>query len=336
MDELSALGAETIELDFTPFFNVGEMLYEGAWVAERYSVVEDILHEKPEALHPVFRQIVKQAENYSSADVFRGFYRLQELNREALAALEQTDMLCVPSIPTFYSLDDLDADPIGPNSRLGKYTNFVNLLDLCGVAVPVAPRIDGRPGSVTLLAPAGQDARIGAVAFALQQRCNPPVGATSWELPVHTLPEAKAAEDEIEIAVVGAHMTGLPLNYQLVDLGSRFLRTAKTAESYRLYCLPGGPPLRPGLVRIPAGQPIDLEIWAAPKTNLGTFLESIPSPLGIGTITLDTGENVKGFICETSGLTDAEDITSFGGWRAYLNYLSSNSTKSKEPDYEQT
>ena len=336
LDELKSLGAEIKEIDFMPFFNVAELLYEGAWVAERYSVVEDFLKETPETLHPVFKQIVEQAEDFSSADVFRGFYRLQDLKRETASVLSQLDTLCVPSIPTFYTCADLEGDPIGPNSKLGTYTNFVNLLDLCGISVPVSTRDDGRPGGVTLLAMAGEDALIGAIACSLQQQCCPPVGATTWELPLQSLPETFGGSEEIKIAAVGAHMSGLPLNHQITDLGGRFLKSTKTDSHYKLYRLVGGPPERPGLVRDPSGSSIELEIWTMPTSKFGEFMEQIPSPLGIGTLTLETGETVKGFICEASEITEAEDITSFGGWRGYLNSLSTNSTHSKELSYEKT
>jgi allophanate hydrolase len=336
LDGLRAMGAEIVDLDFAPFYEVAALLYDGSWVAERYSVVEDLLRDRPDSLHPVFKRVVKQAETHSSADVFRGIYRLQDLKRKTAAKMAGLDMLCVPSIPTFYTLDDLEADPIGPNSRLGTYTNFVNLLDLCGIAVPVTPREDGLPGSVTLLAAAGRDAQIAAVAAELHQKCSPPVGGTYWTLPAQTLPSGLAASDEMEIAAAGAHMSGLPLNYQLTDLGGRFLRSAKTSTDYKLFRLPGGPPDRPGLVSGASGASIDLEIWALPVSRVGEFLNAIPAPLGIGTITLDTDETVKGFICEASGVTEAEDITSFGGWRGYLNSLSTNPTHTKELDYEKT
>ncbi len=167
---LAALGATIVPLDFTPFYDVAAMLYEGAWVAERYTVVEDLLKRDPDALHPITAQIIKGAERFTAADAFRGMYRLKALERRAQATMEGIDMLAVPTIPTFYTLADLEADPITPNSNLGIYTNFVNLLDMCGIAVPTAPRRDGRPGSITLLAPSGQDARVASVAKAIERQ----------------------------------------------------------------------------------------------------------------------------------------------------------------------
>ncbi len=336
LKELEAIGGEIIELDFTPLYEVAALLYEGAWVAERYSVVEELLKTKPQSLLSVFKEIVSAAENFSSADVFRGFYKLQDLTRNAVTLFENVDFLCVPSIPTFYSVEDLDKDPIGPNSQLGTYTNFVNLLDLCAIAVPVNLRSDGRPGSVTLIARATEDSQIGAIASGLQYRCHAPIGATSWELPKTNVTAAPALEGEFVVAVVGAHMSGLPLNSELTKRGARFLKAGKTSPAYRLYSLPGGPPLRPGLIRDPSGSSIEIELWSMPKSNFGSFMEGIPYPLGIGTLTLENNKQVNGFICESSGIKDAEEVTHFGGWRGYLASLSSTQSQTKELNYEKT
>jgi allophanate hydrolase len=319
LTDLAALGGEIVEVDFAPFYDVAEMLYEGAWVAERFAVIEDMLRDQPEAVHPVTRKVIEKARAFSAADAFRGFYRLQELKRRTAPLLAAVDLLCVPTIPTFYSLADLDADPIGPNARFGTYTNFVNLLDLCALAAPTAPRRDGRPGSVTLLAPAGQDARIAALGRALQHRAAAPLGATGWRAPAPAQLAAAAQPDEIALAVVGAHMSGLPLNGELTALGARFLRTAETAPCYRLYSLPGGPPVRPGLLRDDSGgSAVALEVWALPSARFGEFIRNIPAPLGIGTLRLESGEEVKGFLCEAGATQRAEEVTAFGGWRAFL------------------
>ncbi len=317
---LAARGAEIVEVDFSPLYAVARMLYQGAWVAERYTVIEDLLATDPEAVLPVTRQIICHAESMSAADAFRGIYRLAELRRAAEPMLAKLDMLCVPTIPTFYTVADLQADPVTPNSNFGTYTNFVNLLDMCGMAVPTAPRSDGRPGSVTLLAPAGQDARVAAVAQGFEADCPRKLGATAHPVPAPAKLPA-AASDMIELAVCGAHMSGLPLNGQLTDRGGMFLRKARTAPQYQFYALAGGPPARPGLVRSRSEAPqasIALEIWALPKSELGSFVEGIPAPLGIGSIELADGSWVKGFLCEASGLQGATDITGMGDWRSYL------------------
>ncbi|QDZ02296.1 allophanate hydrolase [Nitratireductor mangrovi] len=315
--KLASSGATIVELDFEPFYAVARMLYEGAWLAERVSAVGDRLTEKPETLHPTTRAILEPGLALSAVDAFEGQYRLKELERACLNLLAKVDALCVPTIPSFVSVKEIEADPIGPNSLLGTYTNFVNLLDMCGIAIPTGTRADGRPGSVTLLGEKGRDALCAAVALTLEAGS---MGATVWERPTHTAIEPGAPRDsEIAIAVCGAHMSGLPLNHQLTDLGGRFLRAAHSAPEYGLYALAGGPPARPGMVRqAKGGGSIALEVWALPKSGVGAFLAGIPAPLGLGTVTLDDGSAVKGFICEAHGIAEAKDITAFCGWRAWL------------------
>lgn len=316
---LKAQGAVIEPINFEPLYAIARMLYEGAWVAERYTVIADLLATNPGAVHPVTRQIITHAETMSAADAFTGIYRLAELKRAAEPMLDGLDLLCVPTVPTFYSVADLEADPVTPNSNNGTYTNFVNLLDMCGIAVPTAPRSDGRPGSVTLLAGAGQDALVASIARGFEPDCARMMGATSHPIPAPP-PLPAAQPDTIELAVCGAHMSGLPLNWQLTDLGGTFLRSASTTPDYKFYALAGGPPARPGLIKaagLHAGS-IALEIWSLPKPAFGTFMAGIPAPLGIGTIDLADGTSVKGFLCETAGLDGASDITSLGDWRVFL------------------
>ncbi len=230
------------------------------------------------------------------------------------------DGLCVPTIPTFCTLAALQADPIGPNNQLGKYTNFVNLLDLCAIAVPVAKRADGRPGNITLLGSAGADHAIAALALTLQYRSNASPGATGWSLPARPVRQAAVMRsDEIAIAVVGAHLSGMPLNGELTSRGGRLLKNTHTADHYQLFALAGGPPARPGLVASDRGAAIEVEVWALPENSIGGFLAGIPAPLGLGTLMLADGTSCKGFICEPRGLIGATDITAFGGWRHFIS-----------------
>jgi len=298
------------------------MLYEGAWVAERYAAIEDMMTNRPEAVHPVTRAIIAKAESLSAADAFKGLYRLADLRRACSPILEAADMLCVPTIPTFATCVELEADPITPNSNLGTYTNFVNLLDLCALAVPTGPRGDGRPGSVTLIAPAGQDGAIAAQAQRLAQARRPMLGATGIETP--DLPKSDfvtLSDTEMALAVCGAHMSGLPLNHELTSRGARFVKATQTAPRYALYALPGGPPARPGLCRCDddTGASIGLEVWAMPKHAFGDFIAGIPAPLSIGSVELEDGSRVKGFLCEAIGKRGAEDISGLGGWRSFLD-----------------
>lgn len=321
LKSITAIGGKIVEVDFKPFYDVAEMLYGGVWVAERYAALYEVLKNNPDFLHPTTRQVIDAANQFNAVDTFKSMYRLQDLKRLIEPALTSVDILCVPTIPTFVSLDDITADPISPNSKLGVYTNFVNLLDMCGLAVPMATRLDNRPGGITLLAAAGRDVDIAEIASVLHQRSGVRMGATDWPLPKPMSPSIRVRGNEIAVAVVGAHMTGLPLNHELTRLGARFLRAEKTSSDYRLFSLSGGPPIRPGLIRVEDGAAIDLEVWALPLNMFGTFMAGIPHPLGIGTLTLADGSLVKGFICEWYATENAEDITHFGGWRKYLGIL---------------
>ena len=314
---LQANGASVVELDFEPFHAVARMLYEGAWLAERVAAVGERLTDAPETLHPTTRAILEPGLKLSAVDAFRGMYRLKDLARGCEEMLATVDALCVPTIPTFVTRAEIAADPIGPNAMLGTYTNFVNLLDMCGIAVPTGSRADGRPGSVTFLATAGRDGLCAALGASVEAGR---LGATDWPRPAATLPAAETGASEIALAVCGAHMSGLPLNRELTSRGARFLRACRTAPAYALHALAGGPPARPGLLRRPAGgAAIALEVWALPRENFGDFIAGVPSPLAIGTVALEDGTEVKGFVCESQGLAGADDITGFGGWRAYLD-----------------
>lgn len=319
-------GADIVDVDFTPFYDVAEMLYEGAWVAERHTVIEDLMRDMPEAVHPVTRQVVGAALDLSATDAFRGIYRLKELARKTEPVLKLLDLLCVPTMPTFYSVADLEADPIGPNSRNGTYTNFVNLLDMCGLAVPVATRSDARPGGVTLLAQAGQDGFLAALGSRLEQLAPHALGATGWALPAPRDITPGANANELALAVCGAHMSGMALNHQLTSRRGRFLEEATTSSAYSFYALAGGPPKRPGLVRgnPGSGGEISLEIWALPLCEVGSFLACIPGPLGLGSLELTDGRTVQGFICETAGISEAENITHLKSWRAYIDELAAD------------
>ncbi len=316
---LAAMGHHLAEIDLAPFLATARLLYDGPWLAERLTVVADLMERDPAALLPVTAGIIGRASGMSAADAFRGRYLLAELAAEVRAAMAGLDLLCLPTIPAVVTLAEDAADPLGPNARLGTFTNFVNLLDLCGMAVPTGPRPDGRPGSATLLARAGGDGLAAALAAAIHAAADPPLGATGARLPAAAPPAPGPAPGEAAIALVGAHMAGLPLNAQVAGRGGRFLRQARTAPAYRLHLLPGGPPARPGLVRVGAGgAAIALEVWAMPIARLGELLAQIPAPLGLGRVRLEGGEEVIGFLAEAAGVEGAEDITAHGGWRAFL------------------
>ena len=328
LETLAGLPARIVELPFERFYAVANLLYEGAWVAERYAAIAGFMAEKEESLHPVTRKIIGGARSLSAADAFKGLYALQALKAELAPVIASVDMICVPTAPKHYTVAEVMADPIVTNSRLGTYTNFVNLLDLCGIAVPVGQRYDGLPMSVTLLAPAGQDDRTASAAALLHAAPGLTLGATQHPLPVHTLPKGSAGDGEIEIVVVGAHLTGMPLNGELKSRGARFCRAAKTSADYRLFALAGQSVPKPGLQRTARGEgaPIDVEVWSLAPGEFAAFVAAIPAPLGIGTIMLSDGTSPKGFLAEAAGLSGATDITSFGGWRNYAASLAASSS----------
>lgn len=315
-------GATIKEIDFSPLFDIAQMLYFGSWVAERYVATETLMTTNPDALFPVTKKIIASAVGRTAADTFKDFYQLQRLIGQVKPAIEACDVLCVPSIPTFVTVADVDADAMGPNNLLGTYTNFVNLMDLCGIAVPAPARRDGRPGSVTVLGNAGADAKVAAVAAEIEAWGTRTLGATRWAFEAEPLPDEPSA-DVIRIAVCGAHMNGLPLNHTLTSRGARFVRADKTSDDYRFYALPGSGILRPGLVRTTSNlsASVAVELWDMPLSEFGGFMKTIPSPLCIGTVTLADGSAVQGFVCEAVGQEGAEDITDLADWRLYLNKI---------------
>lgn len=319
----SSLGAVLVEIDFTPFLETARLLYDGPWVAERHAAVGDFIAKNPDAVHPVVRAIIEGGAKTSAAEAFVAYYRLRELRRMIEPAWADIDALLVPTAPTIYTIAEVEADPIALNSNLGTYTNFMNLLDLCGIAVPAGFRSDGLPFGVTLAAPAFRESALLPLADALHHAADTGMGAARHPLPdqIKTDPPAvPTSEAKLVLAVCGAHMSGLPLNGELTNRGAALIRTCRSAAKYRFYALEGFLPPRPGMVRSETddGYAIDLELWAVPATHFGEFIAGVPAPLAIGTIELDDGSSVKGFICEAYATASARDISQLGSWRAYL------------------
>jgi allophanate hydrolase len=315
----TSLGAELVEFDLEPFYETARLLYEGPWVAERYLVIRDLLASSPDAIHPVTREITASGSRLTAAETFAALYRLQALRRTAERAFANLDAIVLPTAPTAYSTAQVLANPIELNSRLGTYTNFVNLLDLCGLALPAAIRADEIPFGITLLAPAGQDAMLASIGRAFHADTGLKIGAKGLSQPPLAVLPKDTNGDEIAIAVVGAHLSGMALNGELQVLGGRLLEEATTAPDYKLYALDTTPP-KPGMLRVDqgAGLPIKLELWALSAAAFGKFVAAIPPPLSIGTIRLADGRGVKGFIVEPAAISGARDISSFGGWRAFM------------------
>ena len=314
------LGATIVEIDIEPFYETARLLYEGPWVAERFLAAQKVIASSPDALHPVTYEIIIGGARTSAADAFAAFYKLEDLRRVRDHVFRQIDALLVPTMPTVYTVDQVLADPIQLNSRLGTYTNFVNLLDLCGLALPASFRPDGLPFGITLLGPGGHDALLASLGRAFHADTQLPMGATKQSQPPLAALAAAPRSDEIALCVVGAHMSGMPLNDELKSYGARFLQASETAPDYRLFALNGQPPARPGMLRVAAGQgtSVALEIWALPAEGFGRFVAAVPSPLSIGTLTLADGRHVKGFLVESDAVNGARDISDFGGWRKFV------------------
>jgi allophanate hydrolase len=302
----TALGWALTEIDFAPFAEAAALLYGGPWIAERYAAVGAFIAAHPAAVDPIVRQVVMAGRDVGAVDAFQAAHRLRELAAQTAQVWEQADALLLPTAPTVFTAAQIAEAPIARNSLLGTYTNFVNLLDLCAIAVPASVRADGLPFGVSLVAAGGGDDALLAL-------------GAHWRDEHRGHAAAAATAGTVALAVVGAHLSGEPLNGQLVALGARRLETTRTAPTYRLYALPDTEPAKPGLVGggPPAGRGIELEIWELPTEGFGRLVAGVPAPLSIGTVTLEDGRAVKGFLCESSATRDARDITQYGGWRAY-------------------
>jgi allophanate hydrolase len=313
------LGCTPVEVDITPQLEAARLLYGGPWVAERHLVAGGLMARDPDAVLPVIRQIIAPAAALGAREAFAAQYRLQELRRASEAIWEQADVLLLPTAATHYLIAAIESEPVLLNSRLGHYTNFVNLLDLAAVAVPAGFTHAGLPFGVSLIAPAFEDQDLLEFAACVHAACGRGLGALGGDIP----PAAGLAGEDasfIDVAVCGAHMSGLPLNGQLVSRGGWLVESTRTSPDYRLYALPGGPPARPGMVRVAeGGAAIEIEVWRMPVERFGDFVAGIPAPLGIGRVRTAGAGEVCGFVCEAVAAVGAADITASGGWRNYLS-----------------
>ncbi len=315
---IRSLGGECVEFDLQPFLDTAKLLYEGPWVAERYAAIRDFFDANPEAPLPVIREIVGGSRRWSAADAYAQGYRLKTYKRQCDALLAAVDCVLLPTAGTVYTIAELEADPIRLNANLGWYTNFMNLLDYAATAVPAGFQNDGLPFGVTLFAQRDQDGPLLRLAARMQRGAVATAGATEQAVPA-PWDAPRLPDGQVRVAVCGAHLSGLPLNVQLTSRGGRLVAPVQSAPEYKFYALPGGPPYRPGMVRVTeGGGAIDMEIWELPAREFGSFVAGIPAPLGIGMVKLTDGGWVQGFVCEAAATEGAEDITGFGGWRAYL------------------
>jgi len=314
-----SLGAELVEVDVAPLLRAAKLLYEGPWVAERYAALETVLEEQPDAVHEVVREIVEGAKNKDAVAAFKAEYQLQTYRAFARGLFEQIDFLVSPTAPRSYLVRELLEDPITLNSNMGYYTNYMNLLDLCGVAVPAGFMSNGVPFGVTLIAPCFREISLLNQALRWEQQQQLPMGASDQVYRSDAKLPAVTTSDQIKVAVCGAHLSGMPLNWQLAERGATLVAETETSANYRFYALAGGPVKRPGLMRHESnGCRIKVEVWSVPAAEFGGFVSAIPYPLGIGKLELISGEWVSGFICEAAGLAGSEDISALGSWRSYI------------------
>ena len=294
-------------------------------MAERLAAVRDFANKHSDAFDPTVGRIISGASQFSAVDAFNAQYELMDIRRKVDSILNEVDCLLLPTAPTIYTIAQVQAAPIELNSNLGYYTNFVNLLDMAAVAIPAGPRADGLPFGVSLIGRAFTDEGLLVVADRLHRKLATELGGSKRALAATPPLSLSGAPHRCTLmAVVGAHLTGQPLNWQLTTRKARLVRTTRTRSDYRLYALPNTTPPKPGLVYSPGfslGRESSLEIWAMPEDTVGTFLNGIPAPLSLGTVLLGDGTSVKGFLCEPAGIDGAQEITELGGWRAYMQSI---------------
>ncbi|MDR7331582.1 allophanate hydrolase [Kinneretia asaccharophila] len=313
------LGHRIVPLDFQPLHAVADLLYNGPWVAERHAVVQELLARDPQAIDATVRRVIEGAIGRTATDAFKAQYALRAAQRDTAALWQDVDVMMVPTAPRHPSFAALDADPVGVNTRLGRYTNFVNLLGWCALALPGGFDERGLPFGVTFIAPRQADAALARFGMGWQAATALPLGATQQRRERQPAPVWPASEPTLPLAVVGAHLSGMPLNSQLTERGATLREATTTAPCYRLHALRGTVPPKPGLQRVGAGgASIAVEVWNVPLRHVGSLLALIPAPLGLGSVQLADGSSVHGFICEGLALADATDITPYGGWRAYM------------------
>jgi len=326
LDAARGRGWRLVEIDFAPFAAAARLLYDGGWIAERTAAVGEFVAAHPDAVDPVVGEIIRRGARPSAVDAFRSAYRLAALRRATESDWARIDALLLPTAPTIFTHEQVAADPIGTNAVLGTYTNFVNLLDLCAIAVPAGPREDRLPFGVTLIGERDHDARLIDLAsnwLGETAAITPTAAAaTAAATPAFTTtaPTPHVPAGETLLAVVGAHLSGMPLNHQLTDLGATLDRETRTAAIYRLCALNGAVPPKPGLVRVgpEEGSSIELEVWRISHAGLGRLIGGVGQPLSIGAVELLDGSSVPGFVCDSRVAQAARDISDWGGWRAFV------------------
>jgi allophanate hydrolase len=323
VERARALGAQIVPVDFAPLIEVAQLLYGGPWIAERHAAVGALLGARPDAVDPSVREVIAAARRFDAEAVFRARYRLEELRAQIDPLWREVDALMVPTAPACPTRAEVAAAPLQRNAELGRFTNFVNLLGLAALALPAGLPASGPPFGVTFVAPGGADAALAAWGMRWEAAGSRVLGARLRRGDAEDFAPGAwpAAAPALPVAVVGAHLQGLPLHHQLVERGARFAARTRTARAYRLYALPGTVPPKPGLVRSGEGEPghaIEVEVYDLPQAEVGSFVAQIAPPLGLGSVELADGRWVHGFVCEPHALAGAADISACGGWRAWL------------------
>lgn len=316
LEKIQSFNIELVEIDYAPFAKTAAALYEGGWLAERFASIETLLKNSADSVHEVVRTIIQKAEKLSAVDTFNGFYALEKYKQQVKKIFSSLDFLVLPTAPTHFSIEAVLKDPYETNKKLGTYTNFVNLLDLSALALPAGFTSENTPFGYTIIAPAMQDYFL----LQLGQQLTAKLELSEYKvLPALT----KSLNATIKVTVVGAHLSGMPLNYQLTERSAYLVEKTKTTTHYRLFALPNTTPPKPGLIFDPnfSGDGIEVEVWEMPIQHFGSFVDLIPGPLGIGSIQLASGEIVKSFICEGYAVEGATEVTHLGGWRNYIKSL---------------
>lgn len=310
VERLTAMGGAAVEVDIAPLLEAAKLLYSGPWVAERTAAVEELLLANPTAIHPVVRAILQGGLGVSGVDSFKGFYALADHARAAEAVWAQAQVLLLPTTPTIYRLREVLAEPFALNAALGLYTNFVNLLDMSAIAVPAGFRENDTGFGVTLIAPAWADRNL----FDLARRYE-----EIAPMPVPPALDVAGKPQTVKLAVVGAHLAGMPLHWQLTSRDAKLVSRTRTAAVYKLYAMTNTTPFKPALIHVgEGGASIEVEVYELGVEAFGSFVVEVPAPLAIGTVTLENGSSVKGFVAEPRAAESALDITALGGWRAYI------------------
>jgi allophanate hydrolase len=307
---LTKAGGQAVEIDIEPLLEAAKLLYSGPWVAERTAAIEPLLRDNPAAVHPVVRAILQGGFGVTGVDTFRGLYALADHARSAEAVWAQCEVMLLPTTGTIYRLREVLAEPFALNGALGFYTNFVNLLDMSAIAVPAGFRENATGFGVTLIGPAWADGALLDLARRYEEI-----------LPMSEAPPLDTAgkPQTVKLAVVGAHLAGMPLHWQLTSREAKLVSRTKTAPVYKLFAMTNTTPFKPALIHVgEGGGAIELEVYELAVEAFGSFVVEVPAPLAIGTVTLEDGSSVKGFVAEPRAAQGAEDITALGGWRAYI------------------